>query len=579
MSLTESGSHLKRQSTRPNASPSRRPEISQSPASASSLTHSSATRPSHSALPLVSQKNLRHFSSLVHKFHESVFEFDRRYKLLSIWSSNRALSYELRRPGKSLQAIVGRETARFLRTIFGRISPGHGAQTFRFPVRVDRVPHWFAASVDHFHALPENPSSRSDRATRQRRPADLPHFVLKVQDITAHHEIEERLRKSELMLKHAEENAEIGTWELTLADGTVRFSDHLCKLLGLSPSQSPLTTEGLWRTLNCKHTGKLRGEFQTAIRAGLPFKFSEPYTLPNGAIRILDGLSAPVADSNGKIVRVIGITRDVTSQARTQASMRWLSHQLLTIRSDEQRRMSRELHETTSQTLAALKMTLAQIGRSVPRNSGIQGLLRTSRGLVNAAVREVRFVSSFLHPPLLDETGLLVALRSYAKLFAERGGAPVQVHIADDFGRLEKELELTVFRIVQESLTNVHRHAKASAASVRVERSANSVAVEIKDDGIGIFQDIPEASQRVPLGVGIPGIRERVNQLHGEFDIISAPGQGTTIRASLPLNATKEIHHDFKVDAKRDRRAKTLSDPPRRRSSDRTPRNSRVARR
>jgi signal transduction histidine kinase len=402
---------------------------------------------------------------------------------------------------------------------------------------------------------------------------------LRIQDTTAQHNLEERLRQSEILLQHAEEVADMGTWEYDLKTGHARWSKQLFRLHGLNPSHVPLKIDELWRTLNFKNVEKLRREFETTVRAGLPFRFSEPYTLPDGSVRILDGLGAPVTDPAGKIVRVLGVTRDITSHSRTQANMRWLSHQLLTIRGEEQRRMSRELHETTSQTLAALKMTLAQISRSVPRrNNRIHQLVKASRDLASAAVREVRFVSSFLHPPLLEETGLAVALRSYAKLFAERGGVPVQVHISEDFGRIQKETELTIFRIAQESLTNVHRHARATAASLRVERDDKSVTIEIKDDGIGIFHVIPEATARVPLGVGIAGIRERVDQLHGTFDIISAPGNGTSIRAMLPLNPAKEIQHELKTDAQRGRRAKTLSDSRRRRSRDRPARNSQLAR-
>jgi two-component system sensor histidine kinase DegS len=175
---------------------------------------------------------------------------------------------------------------------------------------------------------------------------------------------------------------------------------------------------------------------------------------------------------------------------------------------------------------------------------------------------------------MLEETGLVTALRSYTKLFAERGGVPVKAEIANDFGRLDPGLELTIFRIVQESLTNVHRHARATSASVRIERDPNFVRVEIKDDGIGIYHVLPDTSAQVSLGVGLAGMRERIDQLQGQFDIVSAVGAGTTIRALLPI-AQKEMKHDDQTDAKRERRAQTLSDSRRRRPRHRAPRHSR----
>jgi len=554
MSLTAPESSGKRPRTRPSARLLRQP-----------VPEASAFLPSGRPLLPVSPENQRRFASLIRKFHEFVFEFDRDYKLLSIWTANEAISYQMRDGllGASLQTLAGRDISRFLRLIFRDALRSTGPVTFELRVPIQQAPRWFAA---HVYRLRHS----SHQAAR---------LVLKVQDITAQHLLEERVRKSELILKHAEEIAEMGTWEYDVATGAVTWSKQLFRLHGLNPSQFPRNLDDLWRILNFKNIEKLRRDFEAAVRSGVPFRFSEPYTLPDGSLRILNGLGAPVADSTGKIVRVVGVTRDITSHARTEANLRWLSHQLLTIRSEEQRRVSRELHETTAQTLAALKMTLAQIGRSIPRrNNRVHRLLRTSADLASAAVREVRFVSSYLHPPMLEETGLVVALASYAKLFTERGGVPVQVRIRKDFGRLENELELTVFRIVQESLTNVHRHARAHAASVRVERNTTTVKVEIKDDGIGIFHVISEASAQVPLGVGIAGIRERVDQLHGEFDIVSAPGAGTAIRATLPINPRRETRHDPKIDAKkRKRRAKTLPHTRRRRPRDRAPRHSRTA--
>jgi PAS domain S-box-containing protein len=525
----------------------------------------SSISPSPSSKPIsISAKNQRLFASIIHRFHESIFEFDRRCRILSTWSSNDEISSQTlhRLPGRHLRTVFAAGAWRFFRLMLRKILKTSSSISFQLPVQLERRERWFEATV--------YPSSRSPKQSQS--------LVLRVQDITAQHIIEERLRDSEIMLEHAEEIAEMGTWEHDLKTGVIVWSHQLFKLHGLDSSQLPANADELWRILNFKNTEKLRKDFESAVRARCPFRFSEPYTLPDGSIRILDGLGMPVTDSTGKVARFVGITRDVTSQSRTQANLRWLSHQLLTIRTEEQRRMSRELHETTAQTLAALKMTLAQIGRSVPRhNDKVQKLVRTSATLASAAVREVRFVSSFLHPPMLEETGLVTALRSYGKLFTERGGVPVQVHIPNNFGRVEKELELTVFRIVQESLTNVHRHARATAAAVRIARSPGSLTVEIKDDGIGLFHVLPGTSAQIPLGVGIAGIRERVDQLQGQFDIISAPGAGTTIRALLPITS-KESHHDLKNDAKRKRRAKTISDSRRRRSRHRSPGNSRASR-
>ena len=521
---------------------------------------SNPASPGHSALSLA-KIHQRSWASIIRRFHEFIFEFDPAGKILCMWSSNAALSFEFRRRrlGSPLHKLLGSARWLFLRRALRRISRKAASLHFQLPLVLARQSRWFELTL-----------ARSGQSA-----AASPYFVLHSKDVTSRRALAERLRNAEIMLEHAEEIAQIGTWELDLKSGKVLWSRQLFKLHGIDPVQHPPRLDDIWRTLKFKNIEKLRRDFESSVDTGSLFRFSEPYTLPDGSIRMLEGLAAPVADSTGKVVRFVGVTRDVTSQSRTQANLRWLSHQLLTIRNEEQRRVSRELHETTAQTLAALKMTLGQIGRSVPRrNSKVHKLVKTSASLASDAVREVRFVSSFLHPPMLEETGLVTALRSYTKLFAERGGVPVKAEIANDFGRLDPGLELTIFRIVQESLTNVHRHARATSASVRIERDPNFVRVEIKDDGIGIYHVLPDTSAQVSLGVGLAGMRERIDQLQGQFDIVSAVGTGTTIRALLPI-AQKEMKHDDQTDAKRERRAQTLSDSRRRRPRHRAPRHSR----
>ena len=521
---------------------------------------SNPASPGHSALSLA-KIHQRSWASIIRRFHEFIFEFDPAGKILCMWSSNAALSFEFRRRrlGSPLHKLLGSARWLFLRRALRRISRKAASLHFQLPLVLARQSRWFELTL-----------ARSGQSA-----AASPYFVLHSKDVTSRRALAERLRNAEIMLEHAEEIAQIGTWELDLKSGKVLWSRQLFKLHGIDPVQHPPRLDDIWRTLKFKNIEKLRRDFESSVHTGSLFRFSEPYTLPDGSIRMLEGLAAPVADSTGKVVRFVGVTRDVTSQSRTQANLRWLSHQLLTIRNEEQRRVSRELHETTAQTLAALKMTLGQIGRSVPRrNSKVHKLVKTSASLASDAVREVRFVSSFLHPPMLEETGLVTALRSYTKLFAERGGVPVKAEIANDFGRLDPGLELTIFRIVQESLTNVHRHARATSASVRIERDPNFVRVEIKDDGIGIYHVLPDTSAQVSLGVGLAGMRERIDQLQGQFDIVSAVGAGTTIRALLPI-AQKEMKHDDQTDAKRERRAQTISDSRRRRSRHRAPRHSR----
>jgi signal transduction histidine kinase len=154
--------------------------------------------------------------------------------------------------------------------------------------------------------------------------------------------------------------------------------------------------------------------------------------------------------------------------------------------------------------------------------------------MADGAVREIRTISYLMHPPMLDEAGLGLALRWYAHGFSERSGIKLKVDVPDDLQRQSREIETTLFRIVQEALTNVHRYSGSRTATVRLAFENGYITAEVRDEGSGIprfhFADRSQAS----LGVGIQGMRERVRHLNGLFELESTPGQGTTVRVILP---------------------------------------------
>jgi signal transduction histidine kinase len=228
--------------------------------------------------------------------------------------------------------------------------------------------------------------------------------------------------------------------------------------------------------------------------------------------------------------------QDITKQTRVEEELRRLSQELLRARDDERRQVARTLHESAGQTLAALKMVLGRLRRELPKKiDRVHELLESSIELTNAAVREVRTLSYLMHPSLLDETGLASALQWYAKGFAQRSGIDVSVEVPEDFGRHSQEIETTVFRIVQEALTNAHLHSGSRTAKIRLACQDGQIRAEVQDHGQGIPAMAPGGDSPVPRGVGIAGMRERVKQLNGALEIVSGPGEGTTIRAILPL--------------------------------------------
>jgi PAS domain S-box-containing protein len=358
------------------------------------------------------------------------------------------------------------------------------------------------------------------------------------QDVTEHKHAQERLREKRSLLEQAEEIAKLGSWEMNTVDSTFTCSAEFFHMLNLEPVAGPIPAEEIWSMMRFEDLGALKRAFQQAVASQSPLDHYSRYVLPDGAVRILYTRAVPLADAAGHITRFVGFIHDITEQKRVEDDLRRLSRQLLTLRSEEQRRLARELHETASQTLSALKMTLKQIEDSFPQQEiRARELAKTCRTLTSDAIREVRTISSILHPPLMDEAGLTVGLGSYVRLFAERSGVAVDFAIPDDFQRLPKEVELTLFCIAQESLANVHRHSKARSVDVSIDRSPAQVCLTVRDDGIGMTLPLHSERRNSLLGIGIAGMRERVNQLHGDFRIYSSPGKGTTIHVTLPLVA------------------------------------------
>ncbi|HZR57430.1 MAG TPA: CHASE sensor domain-containing protein [Terriglobales bacterium] len=214
-----------------------------------------------------------------------------------------------------------------------------------------------------------------------------------------------------------------------------------------------------------------------------------------------------------------------------QENLRALSGRLLRMRDDERRHIARELHDGSGQVLAALTMNLSIMqGEAEKWGPKALKLVNDSLELARTILKDLRTMSYLLHPPLLDEIGLESALRWFVHGFSERSGIPVDLQLVPEAGRLSRELETAIFRIVQESLTNIHRHSGSLKAAIQITRDPKQVRLEISDKGSGFSQP----DNQVKTGVGIQGMRERVRQLGGEFEIRSDI-KGTAVIAVLPL--------------------------------------------
>ena len=228
---------------------------------------------------------------------------------------------------------------------------------------------------------------------------------------------------------------------------------------------------------------------------------------------------------------------------KANQSLSELTGRLLKLQDEERRRIARELHDSVGQTLAALAMNLSTVKSEIERVMKTASTVADSVALVDDMSTDIRTISYLLHPPLLDETGLSHALRWYIEGFAARSGIDVKLEFPADFGRLPQDLETAIFRVVQECLTNIHRHSESPVAKVRVEHSATDVRIEVEDEGKGMSpaRQLEISSSGIP-GVGLRGMRERLRQLGGSLEIKSdGEGKGTTVVAHLPVAGTPKV--------------------------------------
>jgi len=218
-----------------------------------------------------------------------------------------------------------------------------------------------------------------------------------------------------------------------------------------------------------------------------------------------------------------------------------LSKRLLQVQDEERRKLSRDLHDTTGQTLAALKMSVSFLHETCQRDPASRAIASDVLALADQAIREIRTMSYLLHPPLLDEVGFTCAAEWYVEGFAKRSGIDVSAHMSDSRERLPKRMELALFRVLQESLTNVHRHSGASTAKVCFQKQPEVVILEIRDFGRGIPADrlVRLRQSSAETGVGLAGMRERMHELTGKLEIDS-DGRGTMVRATVPLYAVTQ---------------------------------------
>ncbi|HEY2119689.1 MAG TPA: PAS domain-containing protein [Candidatus Acidoferrum sp.] len=393
------------------------------------------------------------------------------------------------------------------------------------------------------------------------------HFLSIVTDITARKEAEQAIELSRKDLEIAQHLGNLGSWSWNIAADKVIWSKELYRIMGRDPSVPPPAFSEQQCLYTPESAERLTKLVEETIATGISYETELEMVRPDGTTRWTSVRGVAERNFSGKVLSLHGTVLDITDRKRAEDelrkaqveleqkvrertwelagannSLRELSGRLLQLQDNERRKFARELHDSIGQLVAALSMNVGAIAsNSDPANERIQELHKDSQELVQEISKEIRTLSHLLHPPLLDEIGLLSALRWYTDGFTQRSGITTKLETPKELARMSADLEIAIFRVVQECLTNAHRHSGSSSITVRLACIDSELQVEIEDNGTGIPDEkLKEFESSGLSGVGLRGIRERLRQLGGSLEIISAH-KGTIIRGKVPFQPVFQL--------------------------------------
>jgi len=362
-------------------------------------------------------------------------------------------------------------------------------------------------------------------------------MVSGMRDLTERRAAEAALRESEERFRATFEQAPIGIAEVSIHGAFERVNPKLCEMFGYSAKELlSLNARGLTHRDDVPMTAAFVAEVMAGRRS--TFELDKRYLRKDGSVLWAHTISTALRDTDGVPRTFIAVIEDVTERKKADEAIESLPARLLKAQDEERRRIARELHDSTAQELAVVAMNLGRLEIWIEgRDAWAENLLADSLAILAQGNRDMRTLAHLLHPPMLEELGLARALRHYVEGFSERSGIRVEFECSADLERGSAEIETALFRVVQESLANVHRHSNSQGAFVKLVRAGNNLELTITDRGRGLPPGLVTGhADEARIGIGISGMQQRMRQLQGRLDLRS-DGGGTTVHAVLPFVA------------------------------------------